>query len=179
VADLARCSCPRENASFSNTGEFHFALNQGALLTEPWTQVLIRVFSKAGALLLADAAITKYRTDPKRQCKQALECSESCVEALWYLGRKSDMAFLAAKVLTEALKDAREKIITVEMSQIPQKWLESGFSVDDDFSFPLPLAETDSFAQICGDAEFGLLEEDAMQNFDLDLMGVDDLESFI
>jgi hypothetical protein len=77
------------------------------------------------------------------------------------------------------LKDAREKIVTVEISQIPQEWFESGFSVDDDFTFPEPTAETDGFAQICGDTEFGLLDEDTMQNFDIDLMGVDDFESFI
>ena len=65
------------------------------------------------------------------------------------------------------------------MYQIPQEWLESGFSLDDEFTFPVPKAETDGFAQICGDAEFGLLDEDTMQNFDIDLMGVDDFESFI
>ncbi|PMD45882.1 hypothetical protein L207DRAFT_628548 [Hyaloscypha variabilis F] len=179
VADLARCSCPREDASFPDAGEFHFAVNQGALLTEPWTQVLIRVFAKAGALLLADAAISKYRTDPEKSCKQALKRSESCAEALWYLGRKSDMAFLAAKVLTEALKDAREKIVTAEKSQISEEWLEPRFSVDDDFSFSALSAEIDGFAQTSGDTEFGLLEEDTMQNFHVGLMGVDDFESFI
>jgi len=179
VADLARCSCPREDASFPDAGEFHFAVNQGALLTEPWTQVLIRVFAKAGALLLADAAVSKYRNEPEKSCNQALESSESCVEALWYLGRKSDMAFLAAQVLTEALKDTREKIVTEEMSHISEEWLGPGFSVDDEFPFSGLSAETDGFAQTSGDTEFGFLEEDTMQSFDVGLMGVDDFESFI
>ncbi|TAQ90003.1 hypothetical protein B7494_g1674 [Chlorociboria aeruginascens] len=176
VADLARCSSPRDDASFPDGGEFHFAVNQGALLTEPWTQVLIRVFAKAGALLLADAAISNYRTDSERSCDQALECSESCVEALWYLGRKSDMAFLAAKVLAEALKDSKEKM---EMSHMSEEWLEPGFSVDSDLSFSGQSAETDSLAQSSGDAEFGFLEEDTMQNLHVGLMGVGDFESFI
>jgi hypothetical protein len=154
-------------------------MNQGALLTEPWTEVLIRVFAKAGALLLADAAMSKYGTDPEKGCKQALECSESCVEALWYLGRKSDMAFLAAKVLTKALKDAGEKMVTAEVSRISEEWLEPRFSVDDDFSFSGLSAEMNCFAQTGGDAKFGFLEEDAMQNFHVDLMGVDHFESLI
>lgn len=137
------------------------------------------MFAKAGALLLADAAISKYGTDPEKSCKQALECSESCVEALWYLGRKSDMAFLAAKVLTEALKGAREKMVAAEMSQISEGWLEPGFSVDGDFSFSVLSAETGGFAQTSGDAEFGILEKDTMQNFHVGLMGVDEFESFI
>ncbi|KAE8445799.1 hypothetical protein EG329_012857 [Mollisiaceae sp. DMI_Dod_QoI] len=179
VADLARCSCPREDASFPDGGEFHFAVNQGALLTEPWTQVLIRLFAKAGALLLADAAISEYRDDPEKSCNQALERSESCVEALWYLGRKSDMAFLAAKVLAEALKDTKEKMITVEMSHNSEEWLEPGFSVDGDFSFSELSAKTDGFAQTIEDAEFGFLEKDTMQNSYVGLMGVNDFESFI
>ncbi|KAH7371758.1 hypothetical protein BKA64DRAFT_649433 [Cadophora sp. MPI-SDFR-AT-0126] len=179
VANLARCSCPREDASFQDASEFHFAVNQGALLTEPWTQVLIRVFAKAGALLLADAAIGKYGTDSEKSCKQALECSESCVEALWYLGRKSDMAFLVAGVLKKALKDVREKMVTVEMPQFSEEWLEPGFSVDGDSSFSVLSAETDGITQVSGDAKLGSVGEVSMQDFHVDLMGVDDFESFI
>ncbi|KAI4617579.1 uncharacterized protein J4E87_008215 [Alternaria ethzedia] len=51
LSDLASCACPREDASFAQS-EFHFAVNEGALLTEPWTVVLIRAFAKAGVLLL-------------------------------------------------------------------------------------------------------------------------------
>ncbi|KAE9374936.1 hypothetical protein N431DRAFT_336457 [Stipitochalara longipes BDJ] len=179
VADLARCSCPREDASFPDSGEFHSAVNQGALLTEPWTQVLIRVFAKAGALLLADASISKHRSDPEKYCNQSLERSESCVEALWYLGRKSDMAFLAAKVLTEALKDTKERMVTVEMTHNSEEWLEPGFSVDNNFSFSGLSADSDGFAPISGDSEFGFLEEETMQNFHVGLTGFDDFESFI
>jgi hypothetical protein len=51
--------------------------------------------------------------------------------------------------------------------------------VDEDLTFPVPSTETDGFAQICGDAGFGLLDGDTIENFDIDLMGVDDFESFI
>ncbi|PVH81499.1 hypothetical protein DL98DRAFT_458061 [Cadophora sp. DSE1049] len=180
VADLARCACPREDASFHDANEFHFAINQGALLTEPWTQVLIRVFAKAGALLLADAAISRHSSDAEKPCKQALEYIEPCVEALWYLGRKSDMAVLAAKVLAEALQGVKEKMATVGKSQTSEDWLESEFPVEGDFSFAASSAETGGFiAQINEDIEFGLMDEDMMQNFGSGLVGVDDFASFI
>jgi hypothetical protein len=98
LSDLARCACPPEDSSssFSQSGEFHFAVNQGALLTEPWTVVLIRAFAKAGSLLLAD-----YKDD-------SIDRADSCVQALWYLGRKSDMALSAAKILGNSLKEQRK-----------------------------------------------------------------------
>lgn len=98
LSDLARCACPQENrsSSFSQSKEFHFAVNQGALLTEPWTAVLIRAFAKAGALLLADCE------------DDAIRRADDCIQALWYLGRKSDMALSAAKILGDALKARRK-----------------------------------------------------------------------
>jgi len=89
------------------------------------------------------------------------------------------MAFLAAKVLTEALKDTREKVAAVEMSEISEEWLEPGFSLGSEFYFSGLSAETSGFAQTSGSAEFGFLEEDTMQNFHFGLRGVDDFESFI
>jgi hypothetical protein len=77
------------------------------------------------------------------------------------------------------LKGAREKMVAAEMSQISEGWLEPGFSVDGDFSFSVLSAETGGFAQTSGDAEFGILEKDTMQNFHVGLMGVDEFESFI
>ncbi|KAI9836090.1 MAG: hypothetical protein M1819_001704 [Sarea resinae] len=52
VTDLGRSSCPQYESSFQRAHEFHFALSQGALLTEPWTDVLLRSFAKAGCVLL-------------------------------------------------------------------------------------------------------------------------------
>ncbi|KAL2065968.1 hypothetical protein VTL71DRAFT_3638 [Oculimacula yallundae] len=180
VAELARCACPREDASFPDAGGFHFALNQGALLTEPWTQVMIRVFAKAGALLLADATPSQYKVDAEKPYEQALVQIESCVEALWYLGRKSDMAFLAARVLAEALKDTKEKIVTFQMSQFSGDRLEPDFSMEGEFSFSVSSAETDcSITQTDGEVEFGSMDKEMMQNFRLGLLGVDTFRSFI
>jgi hypothetical protein len=104
LSDLARCACPREDASFSRSGDFHFAVNEGALLTEPWTAVMIRAFAKAGVLLLeSDALLSSYLDQ-----EDAFRRADDCIKALWFLGRKSDMALSAARILGEALKQRRK-----------------------------------------------------------------------
>lgn len=100
VSDLGSASCPRTSESFSQAKEFHSAVNKGALLTEPWTDVLVRSFSKAGTALIdmfPEAAIAGSFEEVKTRC-------EVCVEALWHLGKKSDIASLASQVLQEELK---------------------------------------------------------------------------
>ncbi|RDW61652.1 hypothetical protein BP5796_11544 [Coleophoma crateriformis] len=166
VADLARCSCPKENASFPDTGGFHFALNQGALLTEPWTQVLIRVFAKAGALLLADAEASKYGIESAESSKESLQRCEECVEALWYLGRKSDMAFLAAKLLTKALNGPLESMAATEASHAAENFGSSP-SLDEDFSFSVPSLEDEFVFQRAGDVDFSLLTEDIALDYNI------------
>ncbi|KAH7083688.1 hypothetical protein FB567DRAFT_594210 [Paraphoma chrysanthemicola] len=108
VSDMARCACPRENATFSRSPEFHFALNEGSLLTEPWTAVLIRAFAKAGVILLeSDVMLPSLSTS---DIGDAFQRADDCVRALWYLGRKSDMALAAAKILGNALKERRKGV---------------------------------------------------------------------
>ncbi|KAJ4984866.1 C6 zinc finger domain-containing protein [Stagonosporopsis vannaccii] len=109
LADLARCSCPREDASFAQSGDFHFAVNEGALLTEPWTAVLIRAFAKAGVVLLeTDCLLSSFSMDCDGEAEKAFREADDCVQALWYLGRKSDMALSAARILGDELKQKRQ-----------------------------------------------------------------------
>lgn len=109
LSNLARCSRPREDASFARSRDFHFAVNQGALLTEPWTAVLIRAFAKAGVVMLeSEHDLPSFSVDEQPESKEAFQRAEDCVQALWYLGRKSDMAMTAAKILGEALKQKRK-----------------------------------------------------------------------
>ncbi|KUJ12480.1 uncharacterized protein LY89DRAFT_563837, partial [Mollisia scopiformis] len=103
VADLGRCSCPRSNASFPNFREFHFAVNKGALLTEPWTVVLIRSFAKAAILLLDLMTQNHQKLGEHDEREQNKARCEYCIEALWNLGKKSDMAYIAATALSTAL----------------------------------------------------------------------------
>jgi hypothetical protein len=109
LSDLARCSCPRENASFAQSRDFHFAVSDGALLTEPWTAVLIRAFAKAGVMLLeTESMLPPFSVDSTSGAEEAFQRADDCVKALWYLGRKSDMALSAAKILGDALKQKRK-----------------------------------------------------------------------
>jgi hypothetical protein len=106
VADIAGRACPRDDASFSKSNEFHFALNQGSLLTEPWTVVLIRTFAKAGVLLLESNSMLPFHC--ANDCEDNFQRADACVRALWYLGRKSDMARKTGKILGDALKGRRK-----------------------------------------------------------------------
>ncbi|KAH6642089.1 hypothetical protein C7974DRAFT_94996 [Boeremia exigua] len=107
LSNLARCSCPRENATFSQSPDFHFAVSQGALLTEPWTAVLIRAFAKAGVILLETEQ--PFSIDCATGGDTVFDQADNCIQALWYLGRKSDMALSAATILGNALKQKREE----------------------------------------------------------------------
>ena len=113
VADLSLASI--HSASQNESAEdFHFALNQAALLTEPWTVVFVRSLCRAGFALVQIAA-----DDPGKEERQLARhrCGD-CIEGLWYLGRKSDMAFLAARCLTDMLDEAiRDSTTASNMAQ--------------------------------------------------------------
>ncbi|KAF2188795.1 hypothetical protein K469DRAFT_684107 [Zopfia rhizophila CBS 207.26] len=66
LSDLAKCACPRDDATFPSDGEYHSAVNQGAILTEPWTVVLIRAFAKAGGKLLLITYVVLQVNPPYR-----------------------------------------------------------------------------------------------------------------
>ncbi|KAF1921502.1 hypothetical protein BDU57DRAFT_489331 [Ampelomyces quisqualis] len=108
ISDMADRACPRDDASFSQSRDFHFALNQGSLLTEPWTAVLIRVFAKAGVILLEPETMLPPVSNADNDDR--FRRAHSCVKALWYLGRKSDMALSAAKILGAAMKERRKGV---------------------------------------------------------------------
>lgn len=103
LSDIARRAC--EENSFRGRRGSHFTAEQGALLTEPWTVVLIRAFATAGAILLESSATP--RRDPVDQ-EDAFRRADDCVKALWYLGRKSAMALSAAKILGDVLRRRRK-----------------------------------------------------------------------
>jgi hypothetical protein len=102
IAKLARASCPPHGTSFSHARDFHFAVNQGALLTEPWTEILMRSFMKAGSVLfgwLAESTNTS-----KNGSGNLRDQLQMCIQALRLLGRKSDLACVAAENLCSRLK---------------------------------------------------------------------------
>jgi hypothetical protein len=101
VADLSLASIHSVKSNEASE-DFHFALSQAALLTEPWTVVFVRSLSRAGYILVQIAASgpsEEERNQARRRCGD-------CIEGLWYLGRKSDMAFLAARYLSDMMEEA-------------------------------------------------------------------------
>ncbi|KAH9827116.1 Regulatory protein alcR [Teratosphaeria destructans] len=103
VSELGRCSRYGEtDLSFSLAPEFHHAVNKAALLTEPWTVVLVRVFGKAGQVLIKqiqmqrELELVMYVEDALQETRRRLQY---CIDALWLLGKKSDMAMCAGSIL--------------------------------------------------------------------------------
>lgn len=98
VSELGRCSrLSYKDSSFSHSNEFHFAVNKVALLTEPWTAVLVQSFGRAGEILAG-----KLLQDRSSDARQQLLC---CIDALWILGKKSDVALQAGQVLMRSMNN--------------------------------------------------------------------------
>ncbi|KAK1074686.1 hypothetical protein LTR74_000930 [Friedmanniomyces endolithicus] len=93
-----------EDSSFSKSPGFHHAVNKAALLTEPWTMVLVRSFGYAGAVWARQAASESRSvfTATTTCTTGARERLQYCIDALSLLGKKSGMAKCAAQVLRQA-----------------------------------------------------------------------------
>lgn len=107
VSDLGRCSrfSNNESLSFSQSPAFHHAVNKAALLTEPWTVVLVHSFAHAGEVLVK-LMLPRRDGGPMMEIFTMAEARSrlnDCIQALWLVGRKSDMALRVAKVLQEAV----------------------------------------------------------------------------
>ncbi|KAI0532861.1 hypothetical protein GGR58DRAFT_147949 [Xylaria digitata] len=116
LSDLARVTTPQEagNIPTEQLPGYHFAVNEGSILTEPWTVLLIRAFTKASIFHLSVAkdlrqqewAILGRESD---EYKESLRRCDTCVKALWFLGRKSEMARSLSKILFQILRSQESK----------------------------------------------------------------------
>ncbi|KAF2967328.1 hypothetical protein GQX73_g6254 [Xylaria multiplex] len=116
LSDLARITTPQEvgNIPTEQLPGYHFAVNEGSILTEPWTVLLIRAFTKASIFHLSVAedlrqqewAILGRESD---EYKESLRRCDTCVKALWFLGRKSEMARSLSKILCQVLRSQELK----------------------------------------------------------------------
>jgi len=111
LSDLARVATPvGDMRAEPQMPDFHFAVSEGTILTEPWTMVLIQAFTKASLLHLweVDDQGPRDQADVlghgREDCRERLRMGEDCIRALWFLGKKSDMARNLATVLSKALK---------------------------------------------------------------------------
>jgi hypothetical protein len=117
VSDIANAICPRSNASFVQSRNFHFTFDHRPRRNEPWIVIVIRVFAKASVILLESDALLSLSD---KTCKRdyIFKQAEDCVRALWYLGKTSDVALSAAKILEAAFRriPSRERCQDVQES---------------------------------------------------------------
>lgn len=111
VSELCRCSLHGPSLSFPKAREFSYPVNQVALLSEPWTVVLIQSFSRAGYIFIRylmswDQWTDKLWSNEDDERYQLRTRCSYCIEGLLNLANKSDMAFLAAKFLKDCLRNA-------------------------------------------------------------------------
>ncbi|KAL6859458.1 hypothetical protein J3F83DRAFT_748998 [Trichoderma novae-zelandiae] len=103
LSELAVISIPCHG--LQDDSNFHHAVNEGTILTEPWTMILIRAFSMASAILLgeADEALRHGAAQlgyTGGHFEETMGKVVNCIKALWHLGKKSDMARKAADFLS-------------------------------------------------------------------------------
>lgn len=113
LSDLAHMSLPpseTDRPPLSMLGdpslqpEMHHAISEATILSEPWTVILIRAFSKVAAALLKEVDNSRrFSVPPMFGEEEDLRRAEDCIKTLFYLGKKSDMARRVADVLQEAM----------------------------------------------------------------------------
>lgn len=119
LADLAVVAAPQDTNACSEEQlqNFHFAVSNSPLLTEPWTILLIRAFTKAAVFHLGEAddmhkhekSVLGYESD---EFLASVRRGKSCVKALWLLGSKAEMAKAIAKVLVRPLQSMTTELTT-------------------------------------------------------------------
>ena len=110
LADIAFVTTPNEHdAGGRQLPDLHFAVNQGSLLTEPWTILLVNAFAKAGLYHLGvldelekQKAQASICVDEKRL--RSVRRIDACAQCLWFLGRKTAIAGDIAVWLLKAIK---------------------------------------------------------------------------
>jgi hypothetical protein len=109
LSDIARVTTPTQHSSGSGQlPDLHFAVNQGSLLTEPWTILLVNAFAKASLYHLE--ILNGLETQPDllsevdvATIKNAVQRIDSCARCLWFLGRKTSVAADIATICLEAI----------------------------------------------------------------------------
>ena len=121
LSDLARVATPPTrdaDLGVPQMSNFHHAVNEGTLLTEPWTMILIRAFTKACLIFLSEADESLRGTgstlghNTSHDFDRNMEQADDCIKGLWLLGKKSDMVREIAETFLLALKQLRnEKVV--------------------------------------------------------------------
>jgi hypothetical protein len=143
VSSLAQCSLHGQDPSFSKLGQFNDSVKHGAFLTEPWTVVLMRSFTRAGYILLNDVDMSPHAINfgENDSAEQSRRQCEFCIDALLCLGRMSDMAFLAARALSNSLNGRLRKRLHPNSVVIPDNFAEDQVqSILDEYDREIPVS---------------------------------------
>ncbi|EXJ92370.1 hypothetical protein A1O3_00920 [Capronia epimyces CBS 606.96] len=109
VAELCRVGRPRHDSSFHQSRDFHTTLSDGAILTEPWTEILIRCFARSADRFLRWLSDCQSGPLPPwvgpDDGETLYKHCVNCIGGLFDLGRKSDMAYLAALSFSARLQE--------------------------------------------------------------------------
>lgn len=118
LSHLSRVGTPsttnNNNLGVPQMSDFHHAVNEGTVLTEPWTIILIRAFTKACMVFLGDADKSlRYSGHTfghdSHDFERNMEQAEDCMKGLWLLGKKSDMAREITEILSLTLDELRDQ----------------------------------------------------------------------
>lgn len=106
LSDIARVTTPAQHSR--QLPDLHFAVNQGSLLTEPWTILLVNAFAKASLYHLEVLDRLETQSDllsdtDSETLLDAVQRIDCCARCLWFLGRKTSVAGDIAAVFLEAI----------------------------------------------------------------------------
>lgn len=102
ISDLARICCSEHaNLQFSDSLGVHSAIDQAALLRECWPTVLTRSLTYASEIFVKLVQLQKDLGPSVglTALNKVQARLDNCINALWLLGRKSDLAACASEVL--------------------------------------------------------------------------------
>ncbi|KIW17187.1 hypothetical protein PV08_04378 [Exophiala spinifera] len=119
VARIAEASLSEHAPVFRNNPDFHFACNGSAILTEPWTDVLVRAMGSACRIFINwinvhqnhhnhhhnDHDPTHRWVRENTNLANLYIQAEYCIQGMALLGRKSDAANYTAGVFWKKLKE--------------------------------------------------------------------------
>ena len=111
IARIARASLSEYGPSYPDNSEFHFACNGSAILTEPWTDILVRAMGTACRVFINWLSSWDDSTDPMHDWVVSSTVHDdlytqalTCIHGMSLLGRKSNAANYMADVLSDRLR---------------------------------------------------------------------------
>ena len=156
-AVITASSLNPKRPSFGNT-EFHFAISSATLLSEPWTEILMRSFTKAAGTLLelikhysSTTCHLPFAADPAGPADPKIwelqQGASACISGLKILARKSEIAEIVAGVLEQDLQSCWTSVFDsrdiAAMDRLVEDMVESRFSYINEISTYISL-DTDA-----------------------------------